>query len=147
MTTFTKLNTNWNAEPNAPQVEVRMGASILVVSFLLNSFVFPEFGEHDRGELTFVDCWRYRLGPTNNEGWWKKQCRFSQCAPAWGEFYEVAGDLLLEWLPVDSWYCCGSPAVSNSRHFLFYFRDQTFECDAAAWDFKIVRAGGYGPHP
>ncbi len=81
------------------------------------------------------------LVPTNDEGWWKKQCRFSLSAPDWGEFYEVERDLRSEWLPADSWQLLGPSAVAHSRHFLFYFRDQTFECDAASWNFKVIRAG------
>ena len=42
-------------------------------------------------ELRFESCWRYRLGGTNEEGWWPRQCRFSLLAPGWG-FCEVAGE-------------------------------------------------------
>ena len=47
------------------------------------------------------------IGPTGDEGWFRGQCRFSKLAPAWGEFYEIQGDLLLdklddEWIEVPS---------------------------------------------
>jgi hypothetical protein len=138
-TTFTKLNETWNAEPNIPNVDLRTEGRNLIVSFALNPFLYPEFSNLDRGELVFENCWRYRLGPTNDEGWWKNQCRFSSSVSDWGEFYEVRGDLKLDVLPEESWILSGEPP-SDTRHFLFYFRDHTFECDAASWQFRVIRA-------
>lgn len=107
----------------------------LEVTFITNR------DDEAQGKLTFSNCWRYRLGPTNDEGWWRKQCRFSLAAPEWGEFYEVTGDLKLEWLPEDAWTVTGEPGDST-RHFLFYFRDNTLECDADAWRFELLEPGG-----
>jgi hypothetical protein len=28
---------------------------------------------------------------------------------------------------------------ASSHHYLFYFRDETFECDADGWRFQIIR--------
>ncbi len=69
---------------------------LFLLTFYLNPYVFPRFKLGDCGELTFPGCWRYRLGETNDEGWWRKQCRFSSIAPEWGEFNEVTGDLRLD---------------------------------------------------
>jgi hypothetical protein len=89
------------------------------------------------GQLIFANCLRYRLGGTNDEGWYRGQCRFSRLAPAWGEFYEVSGDLL-EHL-VDDWVeVVPSPSLPT-RHYLFYLRDRTFECDAASY--RLEAAG------
>jgi hypothetical protein len=63
-------------------------------------------------------------------------------APDWGEFYEVTGDLRLERLPSDSWVCLADPPSNDTRHFLFYFKDETFECDASGWSFTILPAVG-----
>jgi hypothetical protein len=65
-TEFTKLNEGWNAEPGAPMPEVRMDGATLVLTFLLNDQLFPQFRDGDRGELIFPNCWRYRLGETND---------------------------------------------------------------------------------
>ena len=139
LTSFTKLNGGWNAEPNAPHPELQFQERTLILTFYLNSQLFHEFEEDDKGELTFSDCWRYRLGPTNDEGWWRGQCRFSRCAPDWGEFYEVTGDLRLERLPTDAWTVIGEYTdTTTTRHFLFYFRDETFECDASGWSFEVL---------
>src|SRR6266480_976121 len=100
-TTFTKLNDAWNAEPNAPNPAIVIEGSDLVLEFLLNDLMFPKYKTAEKGVLRFTDCWRYRLGQTNDEGWYRGQCRFSRLAPKWGEFYEVSGDLRLAECPAD----------------------------------------------
>jgi hypothetical protein len=131
-TSFVRLNDGWNAEPNAPEPTVERVGPDLALTFAMNAFQFPQYEEGSRGQILFRDCWRYRLGATNDEGWYMGQCRFSQLVPGWGEFYQVVGDLLLEsaklsWLEL----AIADPA---SKHYLFYFRDETFECDARSFD-------------
>lgn len=140
MTTFTRLNHGWNAEPNAPEVEVAVTGTEVHLRFLMNPYQFPEYAEEDVGVVTFRGCWRWRHGRTNDEGWWRGQCRFSGIAPAWGEFYEVGGDLQLDSVkaPKD-WHVIGPPDA-GARHFLFYLRDTTFECDAQAWALRVIKA-------
>jgi hypothetical protein len=137
MTAFKKLTTDWNAEPNAPMPQITFWDRDIVLSFYLNAFAYPEFKEGDIGQLRFRNCWRYRLGPVNDEGWYRGQCRFSKKAPAWGQFYEVSGDLILDACPKDwkevSWK---DDAVV---HYLFYFRDGQFECDAASYNFAVLK--------
>lgn len=127
-THFVKLNDGWNAEPNAPAPAVTHSGNDLLLEFRLNPFQFKQFSEGDRGRLVFRNCWRYRLGGTNDEGWYLGQCRFSKIVPAWGEFYEVQDDLKLESSP--DWMVLGPEPHVPAKHFLFYLRDQTFECDA-----------------
>ena len=129
ITSFIKLNDGWNAEPNAPAPVVACIVNDVILEFDLNPFEVCDFAEGDRGRLIFRNCWRYRLGGTNDEGWYLGQCRFSKAAPAWGEFYEVQGDLKLESAPND-WVMVGSEPDAPTKHFLFYLRDETFECDA-----------------
>jgi hypothetical protein len=132
-TRFIKLNDDWNAEPNSPAPAVAPSGNDVVLEFRLNRFQFTQFSEGDRGRLVFRNCWRYRLGGTNDEGWYLGQCRFSKVAPAWGEFYEVLGDLKLESSP-DDWVLLGAEPHAPTKHFLFYLRDHTFECDAETVD-------------
>jgi hypothetical protein len=101
VTEFLKLNCGWNAEPNAPDPQLCVNGEDVLLSFLMNPFQSPGFSEDDRGTLRFSGCARYRLGTTNDEGWYRGQCRFSKDAPAWGEFYEVVGDLRLNESPND----------------------------------------------
>ena len=133
-TAFKKLNDDWNAEPNAPEPVVRVDGRDVVLEFGLNPWQFPRFTDGQRGHIRFRDAWRYRVGTVNDEGWYRGQCRFSAFAPAWGEFYEVSGDLKLDACPND-WTLVGSHFDSDLRHFLFYFRDEEFECDAVDWSF------------
>jgi hypothetical protein len=128
-TTFTKLNEGWNAEPNAPASGARVDGDDVVLAFDLNPFLYPQFKEEQRAQLRFLRVGRYRLGATNDEGWYMGQCRFSRVAPGWGEFYEVAGDLRLGECP-DDWVYVSRGRRTQARHFLFYLRDATFECDA-----------------
>ena len=88
---FRKLNEGWNAEPNAPWPRVATSGHDVLLRFLLNPFQFPTFAEEDQGVLRFKDCTWYRLGATNDEGWYRGQCRYSALAPSWGEFYEISG--------------------------------------------------------
>jgi len=98
-TEFTKLNEGWNAEGGAPYPEVHRDESGLRLAFFLRAG--GEIRDYDRGELLFPKCWRYRLGPTNDEGWERGQCRFRCLAPLWGDFYELTGDLLED--RIDDW--------------------------------------------
>jgi hypothetical protein len=130
-TQFRQLNDGWNAEPNAPYPRVEVDGHDVVLTFLANPFQFPRFAEGQLLRLRFTGGRKYRLGSTNDEGWYRGQCRFSGEAPAWGEFYEVSGDLKLERSPSD-WHFVGDPRPPG-RHFLFYLRDGTFECEADDW--------------
>jgi len=95
-TEFIKQNNDWNAQPNAPRPSVRVDGSNLLLEFFPNHYVFPDYEAISKIVLIFHNCWRYRIGSVNDEGWFRGQCRFSKVAPAWGEFYEVRGDLKLE---------------------------------------------------
>jgi hypothetical protein len=126
---FLHLNVGWNAEPNAPESHVEVQGSDIILRFYVNPFQFKEFEEDELGFLRFANCAQYRLGPTNDEGWYRGQCRFSQIAPKWGEFYEVLGGSEGLQGPTD-WRVLNSRTVGEQHHFLFYFRDGTFECVA-----------------
>ena len=134
-TSFVVLNQGWNADPNAPEPLIERHGSDLRLSFRINAFQYPQFAEGQVASIRFLGCWRHRLGATNDEGWYMGQCRFSRLAPAWGEFYEVTGDLLLEAKPLE-WVVSG-PATAHTHHYLFYFRDSTFECDATSFEVTL----------
>ncbi len=127
-TRFEQINSGWNAEPNAPEPKVQVSGSDVLLTFYVNAFQFEGFEEDELGILRFTQCQRYRLGPTNDEGWVRGQCRFSKLAPKWGEFYLVSGDDALLYA-ADDWKLV-KPGSGVGKHFLFYFRDDTFECVA-----------------
>lgn len=131
-TEFIRLNSDWNAEPNAPEPRVSLAEDLLTLEFYPNAFAYTGFRVNETVALKFIGCRRYHLAGTNDEGFYMGQCRFSKLAPAWGEFYEIKGDLLLDkcaskWIDVN--------LGKGTRHFLFYFRDEAFECDADDFEF------------
>jgi hypothetical protein len=136
-TEFKKLSLDWNADPNCPLPQVTAWEHDIVLSFFMNHFRYKQFSEGDIGQIRFRNCWRYHLAGTNDEGWNLGQCRFSKLAPEWGEFYEISGNLLLDKSP-NKWVDVGPKEVSQ-KHFLFYFRDKTFECAADSWSFSILK--------
>lgn len=136
-TDFIKLNERWNAEPNAPCESIEIKKGILELSFLVNPWSYEGFQEGERMALQFSGCSQYRLGSTNDEGWFAGACRFSTETPAWGEFYEIRGDSKLDASPND-WITIGHG--NGSKHYLFYLRDHTFECFADT--FTIMRFNG-----
>ena len=133
-TDFTKLNVDWNAEPNAPYPVVSVDGKTVTLEFYANPWQFPRFADGQRLRLVFANARRYRLGSTNDEGWYMGQCRFSKVAPGWGEFYEVTGDVKAA--DVDDWSIIDL-GQTPGRHFLFYLRDETFECEADDWQLHV----------
>jgi hypothetical protein len=126
---FVQLNLGWNAEPNAPNPRTRVDGADLVLEFFVNAFLYKEFDEEEKGILRFLRCSQFRLGPTNDEGWYLGQCRFSKLAPKWGKFYAIINDPDSLVGPND-WIGLGNGEPPKPIHFLFYFRDNTFECVA-----------------
>ncbi|HYD04939.1 MAG TPA: hypothetical protein VEC60_04400 [Reyranella sp.] len=134
---FIKLNKDWNAEPNAPFEEVELAQPDVILRFYLNHRRFTQFGPSDVGVLTFSRCSRWRLGIENMDAFALRQpsSRYCQVAPAWGEFYEILGEDTLRDAP-DDWSAV-SAETEDARHFLFYLRDNTFECIAQNWAFTV----------
>lgn len=128
--TFNQLNHGWNAEPNAPDPVVEVQGTTARLSFFLNPYQY-QAGADEVAELTFTGTAKWRLGPTNDEGWHRGQCRYSGVAPRWGHLYEILGEDAVRSAPLD-WQSVPSGG-SNGRHFLFYLRDETFECMADEW--------------
>jgi len=131
--TFERLNHGWNAEPNAPDEQVTVSGTTVRLTFFLNPWAY-EADEDEKGCLTFEQCSMWRLGATNDEGWYAGQCRYGKAAPAWGEFYELLGEDEHRLAPTD-WHGI-TPMTPEQRHFLFYLRDNTFECLAGKWRFE-----------
>ena len=128
---FEQLNKGWNAYPNGSESIVERVGDTLTFRFELNPFAYEGVSKGDEAVLTFSGCTRWRLGVTNDQGWFEGQCRYSDVAPRWGEFYEIVGDDPARNAPED-WRIIGAD-TNTGRHFLFYLRDETFECVADDW--------------
>lgn len=142
-----QLGQGWVADPNAPEPQVSVEASAANVRFrsyrvvddkkptgilrALGLFSKPSSKfEETWGTLRFAGCSRWRW----DSKWYKADGhgRYSGVAPRWGEFYELIGpdpdrDAV-------SWEKIGADTAS-SRHFLYYFRDETLEFMAEDWSF------------
>jgi hypothetical protein len=134
---FTRLDLDWSAQPNVPLPEVRTSGCALELRLLLTA---PQHAgqESNAVKLTFGNCRAWRWGDVNDEGWYRGQCRYGRLAPAWGHFYEMSGDVMLRDQPED-WQAMPEPG-SGDRHYLFYLRDETFECIAENWQLTPIKA-------
>lgn len=140
---FIKLNNGWDAEPNAPMpsIELLEAIPVIRVSFYLNSFIHKDVEEEDKGILEFINCYQYRLGSTNDEGFYRGQCRFYNLGIEWGHFYNIIESTWRTDFPRDK-IIVESKLINNPNlnHYLFYFRDETFECIAESYNFAVIRS-------
>lgn len=134
MPKFTQLNSGWNAEPNAPDLQVEQDGTSLVARFRPNPFLYPEYERVSLIIVRLEDCERYRITSVNDHRWHGGQCRFSGLAPTWGEFYEISGDTHDD-LDATPWTATKGLGI---RHFHFYFRDEALEVKASGWSMRTV---------
>ena len=133
---FEQLNLDWNAEPNAPEVEISVYDNKVTVEFFLNAFKYKQFSEEDKAKLTFYNCHQYRFGAPNDEGFYSyNQSRYKKYGVKWGEFYLVHNSDWEDNFP--------NPIIvgeksENLNHYLFYFKDETFECIAENYSVEFI---------
>ncbi len=136
---FIKLNENWNADPNAPIPTIEVNGANLKLTFYLNVFIFHEFNENDLGVLEFYNCRQYRMGSPNDEGFYvHNQSRYKKHGVEWGEFYLVQ-DSDWEFNFPQPIYVDTTLNMDKLKHYLFYFRDDTFECVSESYSFKVIK--------
>ena len=134
---FEQLNENWNADPNDPEVEISVVGNDVIVEFFLNAYQFEAFNEGDKAVLTFRDCLQYRYGSPNDEGFYDHdQSRYKSFGVKWGEFYVIHDSDWKSNFP-DSISVSEQP-LGELKHYLFYFRDGTFECIAKDYELKKI---------
>ncbi|WP_375256220.1 hypothetical protein [Yoonia sp.] len=133
MLKFTQLNAGWNAEPNAPDLQVEQDDTSLVARFRPNRFLYPELARLSFILVRFENCEKYRITSVNDHSWYDGQCRFSDLAPVWGEFYEISGDTR-DGLDATPWIAMNG---LGTRHFHFYFRDEALEVKALDWSRQV----------
>lgn len=135
---FIKLNTNWNADPNSPRPCIKIKNSSLFLSFYLNCFAFEGFCNDDIGVLEFHSCVQFRMGSLNDEDFYRYGDQYKEKGIEWGEFYrivELDGNVALD-NPI---YIESAYNAEKLNHYLFYFRDEDFECIAAGFKFSICK--------
>lgn len=136
---FKQLNKKWEAEPNASDPRIIIEENKLILRFYLNAFIYSD-NEEDVGSLELDNCYMYRLGATNDEGFYKGECRFSDSGIEWGEFYLLEDSGWEDPFPSDRIYKNKNIDKKILKHYLFYFRDETFECMASGYNFKVLKA-------
>ena len=133
---FEHLNMDWNAEPNAPEVEVKVVGCDVIIEFYLNAFLYKQFSEGDKAQITFHECLQYRIGPPNEDGFYiYGKSRFKQYGVTWGEFYLVHNS---NWKKDFQNPIIVSNTDIERQHYLFYFSDETFECIANSFSIKFL---------
>ena len=135
---YSKLNKNWNADPNAPEPVITRTDDGIALEFGLNAFVFDYIEEGDSGRLVFVNVNRFSLGPTNDEGYFRGQFRYNNDQLPWGEFYELFESNWQDNFPNDKELILPISDLEEPRHFIFFFRSNTFECVADDFYFNYL---------
>ena len=135
---YKKLNIEWNAEPNAPLPELSVDGSQIRIKFFLDSFLNDYLEDDEMGELIFVNCHKYSFNNCNDEAYYRSKYRYNNSQLPWGEFYE----LQTEWrndFPQDGIVLNESVDESILKHFIFFLRDNTFECVAEKYEFSYLK--------
>ncbi|MET4108161.1 hypothetical protein [Hymenobacter sp. UYP22] len=132
---YQQLNHNWNADPNAPEPRLTVTGQTVQLEFYLNAFQFEHFQEGDKACLTFWNCHKYSFNGLNDEGYYRGQHRYNYQQLPWGEFYELLTDWQVDFSE-ESMIIGPVSDVAQLHHYVFFLRDNTFECVAESWDFR-----------
>ena len=131
---YKKINTDWNAEPNAPDVKLTVDNTTVKLDFYLNCFNFDRFKADEKGTLVFNKVHKFSFNSMNDEGYFMGKYRYKQTELPWGEFYQLDTDWQNDFhenviilLP--------NADNENLKHFIFFLRDNTFECVAESFQF------------
>jgi len=131
---YIQITTEWNADPVSPEIELNVDGTDLIMDIYLNHFVFDNYKEGDKAKIRFKNCAEYSLNTCNDEGYYYGQYRMNPNQLPWGEFYEIKSGLDRN-MP--------NPRVTitnenlDRKHFVFFFKDETFECLASEYELKF----------
>lgn len=135
---YIQITKDWNADPVSPEIELKVDGIDLIMEIYLNHFQFDKFQKGDKVKIRFKNCTEYSLNTCNDEGFYYGQYRIKPTEFEWGEFYEIKSGLdrnlpnPIEIIQNDN---------SDRKHFIFFFKDETFECIASDYylDFYNVK--------
>lgn len=130
-----QLSNDWNADPVASEVNLKISNKNLIMEIYLNHYMFDRFVEGDKARITFENCYTYSLNSCNDEGYYYGQYRIDWKQLEWGEFYEIIGGLDRK-LPEPIVQL--SDDLDNKRHYIFFFKDETFECLADNYKVEFI---------
>lgn len=127
---YIQITKGWNAHPVSPEIQLKIDGIDLIVDIYLNYFKFNKYQKGDKVKILFKNCTEYSLNNCNDEGYYYGQYRTNPNELPWGEFYEIKSGLDRK-LPTPI------KKIQNNnldkKHFIFFFKDQTFECFASEY--------------
>ena len=126
----------WNADPNSPDVEISILGNSVTLDFLVNYFIYDNFKEGDKARLTFENCLKYSFNSMNDEGYFMGQYRYKYNDLPWGEFYEIQSNWQTDF-PIEQTLLSELNNIEKLRHYIFFFKDNTFECVAENYLLKF----------
>jgi hypothetical protein len=131
---YIQITTDWNADPVSPEIELNKEGNDLIMDIYLNHFKFESQKEGDKAKIRFTNCVEYSLNTCNDEGYYYGQYRTTPNELPWGEFYEIKSGLDRNMPdPIVTITNDNSP----KKHFIFFFKDETFECLASGYELKF----------
>ena len=130
-----KLNKNWSIEPNAPNPEISLIDAGIELRFALNHLAFEHIDEGEHGKMVFDQVYAYRVDFTDREAYLRGEYRFKNDEVPWGEFYELRSTRWNDF-PEERIVLDHEINKNDLRHFIFFFRDQIFECLAVDYRFE-----------
>ena len=77
------LTKDWNADPNAPEVQLSVEGSCVTLDFFVNYYIYDKFKEGDKATLTFPNCLKYSFNSMNDEGYYMGQYRYKYSDLPW----------------------------------------------------------------
>lgn len=134
---YIRMTTDWNAEPNDPQVSLSINQNSLSLNFLVNAFLYTNFKEEDKVVLTFHKCHKFSFNNMNDEGYYMGLHRYKSDILPWGEFYLIETDWEKDF-PDESTILIERPNKSSQNHYIFFFKDNTFECVAEGFHLNFL---------
>ena len=136
--TYKKLNLDFDAEPNAPNPIVTENSESLSLTFLLNPFIWDNVKDDEQAKLIFNKVYAYRIGSPGSDNF--KDFRYFDSEIDNYGFYQIENSKWKSDFPDDKKIVNNTFVDSSDlNHFVFFFRDNTFECIANEYEF--IRTG------
>ena len=137
--TYTQITTDWNADPNDPQVQLSVGSLSVSLEFSLNNLQFDNFKIGDKAKLTFLNCHKFSFNNMNDEGYYMGQYRYKYNELPWGEFYKLETNWKTDF-PRRHTVLNEDINIDKLHHYIFFFKDNTFECVAEKYELSFKLA-------
>ncbi|MGZ5192016.1 MAG: hypothetical protein ACXWCZ_13490, partial [Flavisolibacter sp.] len=123
----------------SPEVTLMVDNSSVTLNFFVNYFLFDNFNEGDRAKVTFNKCHKYSFNNMNDEGYYMGQYRYKYTDLPWGEFYLLDSDWHRDF-PIRQNILLTDPEIKKQHHYIFFFKDNTFECVAEEYQLEFIKA-------